>query len=468
MAPRFLSAAAGSGMVALLAVLLAAPAVAQQAGDAGAPMLRGSQAAGEAPADAAERAAPRDVPPAPGLPQMARLPQAQPLPRMPAMAPVPPPPPPQAGKLPEKPGKDPFAPAGLRRGAFVYYPEVEADGIFTDNIDQVPHGKRASLGLRIAPGLRVKSLWPRHELSLSLKGAYIAWSREGEDEAELSASADLRLDARRGLRLDIGAGYDLGEEDATPARLEHVARLRAKVSRDGGRLRLSAAAEVERTFYTAPLSGGSSGHDDDYTTPSLALRASLDSGGMLRPYVEAGGDARIHDRNRDASGMKRDSIGAYAEAGVEFAPSAIWSGSLGLRLAVRDYDDPARGTVHGLGLEGALTWRPTRMTKVDMKATFDIDEEAGTKGARKYRLELTPQHALRRNLTLKGILAAEYADYLGGSDHEWLLDAGAEVAWTFHRGLALVGRYMLERQWSTFAGGDYLENRISLGLRYRM
>ncbi len=479
MAPIFPFAVARPGVAAAAViaglVVAAAPGAAQQVPDEGNVVLRGAQDGEGAPAavDGVAQGIARAQ--LPSLSQVPPLPRMEQPPALPQVGRVRPPAVADrdralsdTGQQLQEPGTDPFAPAGLRRGAFVYYPEVELDGIFSDNIDQVAHGKRAAAGLRIAPSLRMKSLWPRHELSLSLKGAYIAWNRAGEDEASLEAGADLRLDMRRGTRLELSAGYDLGEEDATPARLEHQPRLSARIVHDGGRLRLSATAEVSRTFYTAPLSGGSSGFDDDYTMPGAALRATLDTGGALRPYVEVGGDARIHDRNRDASGTKRNSLGGYAQAGVEFAPSAIWSGALGLRLALRDHDDPGRGTVHGLGLEGNLTWRPRRTTQVVMKASFDIDEEAGTNGARKYRLELTPQHALRRNLTLKGIFTAEYSDYLGAADHEWLLDAGAEVTWTFHRGLALVGRYMLERQWSTFAGGDYLENRISIGLRYRL
>ncbi len=375
----------------------------------------------------------------------------------------------QAPSPPAEPA-DPFAPPGLRRGAFTLHPGMEADVVFTDNLDQTEKGRRAAAGLRLAPSLRLKSNWPRHELEIGLKGAFIAWSREGEKEATFSAEMKTRLDIRRGTALRLEATYDLGEEDDPPERLQHDLGLKTTLSHDIGRLRLSATAQAARTFYTRPLGGGAAGSDDDYTTPAGSLRVSWELSPALRPYLEAGGDMRIHDRNRDSAGRKRNSAGAWVEAGAEFAPDGVWSGAIGLRLALRDYDDPAYGTTRGAGVNAELGWRPSRITEIRLKSAFDIDETtaSGASGARKYTVSLAPRHALRANLTLKGLLQAEYADYVGISDHELTLTAGGEIAWKFHRGCELVGAYALERQWSTFSGADYLENRITIGLRYRM
>jgi len=246
-------------------------------------------------------------------------------------------------------------------------------------------------------------------------------------------------------------------------------RLKTSLTHVTGRVKLTARANVARTIYTAPLSGGSAGTDDDYTTPSIGLRASLQDSPVLHPYAEIGADMRIYDRNR-MGGVKRNSKGAYAEAGVEFAPDGIWSGALGLRLAMRDYDDPSYKTAWGAGLNGSLTWRPTRVTEVKLTSSFDIDEDntSGSSGARKYKVTLAPRHMLRANLVLRGNLGLEYTGYIGIPDHEEILTAGAELAWRFHRGFELVGAYAAEKQWSTFAGADYLENRITIGLRYKM
>ncbi len=435
------------------------------------PLLRGAQppASAAAPRRANPFALPRPqametirpIPPIPGIDAPA------PMPRQDAAAELPPPPPPPL--LPARPPRGPFDPVGLRAGAFTLYPSIETDAVVTDNLDQTPSGKKAAAGLRLAPALRLRSNWVRHDLDVNLKGEFIQWSRDGAREGTLSADAKLRLDIRHTDYANIETSYDIGEEDGASKRLQHDVKLKTSLTHDTGRIRLTAGANVARTFYTKPLSGGSAGGDDDYTEPSVTLRASYSGSPALRPYAEISGGLRIYDKNR-SGGIKRNSKGGYAEAGVEFAPDGVWSGAIGLRLAMRDYDDPSYRTAYGAGLNGSLTWRPTRLTEVKLASTFAIDEDntSGSSGARKYKVTITPRHMLRENLTLRGELGLEYIDYIGISDHEEILTAGAELAWRFHRGFELVGAYAAEKQWSTFASADYLENRFTIGLRYRM
>ncbi len=366
--------------------------------------------------------------------------------------------------------RDPLETPGMRIGAFTLRPSLEVDGLHSDNVDQTETNRVSAQGVRLAPALRLRSNWVRHELRVAAKGEFISWSNGGGKEATASASARLRMDVRRMTQAIAEMTYELGEEDSTPKRLQHDLVVKGTLVHTMGRVRVEASAGAGRTFYTAPLSGGSAGSDDDYTVPEVSLRISKESGSVLRPYLELGADMRIHDRKRDDAGLKRDSRGAYVEAGIGFSPSAIWSGYLGVRAVVRDYEDPSLQSVLGAGLVGELMWRPTRLTEVRLQSSFDVDEttDAGVSGVRKYRLTLTPRHALRRNIILKGNIGLEYSDYVGSSDHELVLTAGAEVAWRFWRDHELVAAYSVERQWSTLADGDYLENRIMLGLRFRI
>ena len=418
----------------------------------------------------ARRQPPLPQPVRPPAPQRLRRPEAIPapgilateVPRLEAGAGIPV----EADPL----ARDPLETKGMRVGGFILRPSLEVDGAYSDNVNQKETDRVSASGLRVAPSLRLRSNWVRHELSVAANGEFIAWDNGGGEDATLSASARLRVDVRRTTQAIAEASYELGEEDAPSKRLQHDLRLKGSLAQEMGRVRVEASAGAGRTFYTAPLSGGSSGADDDYTVPEVSLRVSKQSGSILRPYLELGADMRIHDRRRDGAGVERDSKGAYLEAGIGFSPSVIWSGYLGLRAVVRDYDDPSLQSVLGAGLVGELRWRPTRLTEVRLQSAFDIDETtaAGVSGVRKYRLSLTPRHALRRNVIIKGTLGLEYSDYVGSTDHELVLTGGMEIAWRFWREHELVAAYSVERQWSTLADGDYLENRIMLGLRFRI
>ncbi len=470
----------GAAAVCLAALLVAAPGVApaQETATDAALLLRG--AVDDLPADEAATAAEdgngpdrRSVLPQPEQPPaMEQLPRPRALPgpdaaememlRQEADAVTAP----EADPL----ARDPLETKGVRVGGFTLRPSLEVDGVHSDNVNQTETDRVSAFGLRVAPALRLRSNWVRHELSVAANGEFLTWDNGGGKDATLSAEARLRVDVRRTTQMIADATYELGDEDTTPKRLQHDLLLKGTLAHEMGRVRVEVSAGAGRTFYTAPLSGGSSGSDDDYTVPEVSLRISKQSGSVLRPYVELGADMRIHDRKRDDAGLERDSKGAYVEAGIGFSPSAIWSGYLGVRAVVRDYEDPSLQSVLGAGLVGELTWRPTRLTEVRLQSSFDIDEttDAGVSGVRKYRLTLTPRHALRRDVILTGNLGLEYSDYVGSADHELVLTGGAEIAWRFWRDHELVAAYSVERQWSTLADGDYLENRIMLGLRFRI
>src|SRR6185312_9118733 len=73
--------------------------------------------------------------------------------------------------------QDPFAPTGIRVGAFTFYPAVELTGGFDSNPTHVQGGKDSFLFM-VAPELRVRSDWERHALNADIKGSYLTYSRD--------------------------------------------------------------------------------------------------------------------------------------------------------------------------------------------------------------------------------------------------------------------------------------------------
>src|SRR6185312_8050746 len=72
---------------------------------------------------------------------------------------------------------DPFAPTGIRAGAFTFYPAVELTGGFDTNPTHVQGGKDSFLFM-VAPELQVRSDWERHALNADIKGSYLTYSRD--------------------------------------------------------------------------------------------------------------------------------------------------------------------------------------------------------------------------------------------------------------------------------------------------
>ncbi len=361
-------------------------------------------------------------------------------------------------------------PDGIPVGAHRLRTDVETDVLVTDNVYQTDSGRTADIGERLSARLTLESAWTRHALRGSLQATETAWRETGLDDLALEARIDTRLDLARGHTADLAAGWRLAPETDGPERLAHALSVEAGWRVTAGILRPSIGIGIVRMIYTDRTVSGDqvNAGDDDYTEPELRLGLTLDRGGRLRPFVTGSYSWRRHDERRDSAGVPRDSHGGAVEAGVEL-DDAVWSGRLAVRYAARRYDDPATGTVKGLGLDAALTWRPDRLTTVDMTAGLAIDDTAvaGATAVRRYSGALRLARAVRENLTITAGVAADYADYAGSPDHEFTLSGALAAEWRLNRNLSLLAGWRIERQWSTFANGDYLENRLRLGLRHR-
>src|SRR5262249_10986867 len=64
--------------------------------------------------------------------------------------------------------EDPFAPIGIRTGAFTFFPALELRGGYDSNPAHVQGGKGSGQFI-VAPELRVRSDWERHQLNADIK-----------------------------------------------------------------------------------------------------------------------------------------------------------------------------------------------------------------------------------------------------------------------------------------------------------
>ncbi len=388
-----------------------------------------------------------------GLSQLPRLPATpRPQPLRTGSIDAPPPLPTQRNPVPAPPSPD-----GLRMGAFVLTGEVETGPVWSSNRDG--NGKDA-IGARVAPDLRLVSDWVRHELAFSASGTFIAWSRGGK-EARGNAGVKLRLDARRDLRYRLGVTYAVDELDAGSDVLEHEVDATAAVEYDRNRLRVTATAGVLRNYHWQDPT------NEDYFQPHVSLRGRLRTAPALAIYGEAGADVRLHDANRNPqTGEKRNSRGAYMEAGVELLRGPILEGRAGVRLSARDYDDPGASLFKGVGVNGNVTWRPRRTTTLTADAAFSMEDNGDTGRARQQTLGLAVEQQLRHGLDLRGRVEGEYTNPETGND-TLTLRVSASLAWQIWRRLWIVPGYDYEKTFVRGGADSTPEHRARISLRHR-
>ncbi|HHN67893.1 MAG TPA: hypothetical protein ENK15_07650 [Thermopetrobacter sp.] len=365
--------------------------------------------------------------------------------------------------------RDPFAPVGLRAGGGRLFPAIGADVIFTDNLDKTAGGRVMAFGARLTPRLRYESRWSRHRLEVTAAGEIISWLTGGAPprlEATANIDARLRLDVRRDTRLEVTTGYELGREETGAQRARHDLSGDVLLSHRFGRLRASVGGGADGRFL-APAAGS---YNDDYVAPNARLRLSYGIGWRLRPYVEAAADMRRYIVATDSSGRLRHSIGISGEAGVEIAGDGIFSGRLGVKYTHRFYADPATPAAGGVGVVGEIVWRPTRRTRVSLSAGFDLGEStvSGASAEREQSVELALRHGIGARLVLTGGVGLTHTQYLGLARRDLTYAASAAAQWQFSRRFGLTAGWELNWRDSSVNANDYLENRLTLGLQFRM
>ena len=378
---------------------------------------------------------------------------------------------------------EPYAPLGLRAGAFMLFPSLGISGTYSDNVGQVSHAPRDDAGLRLTPALRVESNWVRHRLTFDGSGDLVFYKRQRDfDETTANATANLRLDVRRTTTAEFIADYRLSETSASDSEVPDAAVGRRQDQEFGisGALthrfnRLSATATVGAralVFDDVELAGGGreNNSDRDYIEPSVALRLGYETSPAIQPFIEAGYRPRVHRRARDRSGQRRNSHGGFLRAGIDLNLSPVWSGNVAARYDVRVFDDRRLDSVHAVGVDANVTWQPTRLTRVVFTAASGIDESAssGVSGSRTYQGSIAVSHNLRENIVIGATGGIDFSDFIGASDEELLLSGGLSASYRIAREIELLASYEIRGFESTQPGSDYIENQISAGFRFRL
>ncbi len=372
---------------------------------------------------------------------------------------------------------DPYAAPGLRLGAFTLFPELKVGGVVTSNA-QGTAGGASDLALEVTPSFRLESDWVRHKLTMSGDATLERFAKYKDLSSESgSMAAALRLDVRRTTTADLDVKYELqstgNESSEVPAtaigkRRDHTFSGAAALNRDlgGAELRLKLGAE-RRLYDDVELSGGGSedNGDREYTVYTVALRGALARGAMLSPYVEAAYEPRIHDREADRNGIRRDSRGIRLSAGLAIDDDPIWSGEVGASLLYRTYEEGSLEDQWAPGLTASLAWQPTDLTRLEFNTGVSLEETvtASQSATKRWFADVEATHALRENLDLKAGSGFTVED---GSGTSLTTEASLGIDWAVNPYLLLSTVY--EASWvDDSSAPNYSEHRLTSSVTLR-
>jgi hypothetical protein len=374
---------------------------------------------------------------------------------------------------------DPFAPIGVRVGAFNVRPAIEFTGGYDTNPARTSGGKPSWFGV-IAPELLVNSNWTRHELTATLRGSYSAYTPASElNRPSMDARVNGRVDVTDSTRLDFEGRFLLGtDRPGSPNIQANLERFpiftnlggTAGIGQRFNRFEVTAKALADRTVYqNSTFVDGSTESNDDRNFNRLggAVRAAYELTPGVKPFIETAADSRVHDLAIDRFGLRRDSEGGYVKGGSTFEISRILTGDAAVGWVTRSYKDPSLRDINGFTFDASLVWLMSGLTTVKLAAATTADETTipGVSGVFARDVTLQIDHAFRRWLIATLRFNVGFDEYVGSprNDDRFALSAG--IVYKLTREMAV--RAEVRREWrnSNVAGNDFVSNVVLVGLR---
>lgn len=401
----------------ITAALLAAPLMAGAAPPEPPPVQTQSQS---------ETKAGATQPPAPDL---ARLPEQQPLPGFPPM-------------------QQEFP--GIPWGSFLAFPEFILAATYDDNI----YGQRRNIEedtiFTLSSSLGLKSDWKQHALNFDVGADFDRYlDHNDENVNDYWAGVDGRFDINKTSNVFGGARFSHDHEDRSsadaltatqqkePTVFDH-SEAHLGFAGDIGKVRLRVGGTYDRYNFKDGVSGTGTNLDNDYRDRDMnSLGARV--GYVYSPNYEIFAQYATDDRNYDnaipGQTFNRDSDGYRAAVGLKFRhPAQPLAGEVFAGHMHQDFDHTGFSDVSAPYFGALVNWRPSPLVSVTGFIDRSLEETtvyfvgpppayASSSIDTTYGFEV--ERRLTSRLTVNGRAAYTRSDYQGIDRLDEIIDAGA-------------------------------------------
>lgn len=359
----------------------------------------------------------------------------------------------------DKPRPD-YDALGIPVRGFLVYPAIDLGIGYNSNIFLTENGETGDFYGIVAPSLRARSNWSRHELAANANGTFRRYfdnSVRNEDSwnAGIRGRLDIRSDSSVSADLQTGRQFETpftGEVDSEVASLSSyrydLVSLRG--SHVAGRNRFAAALNHSNyEFSDVEFADGSEidQSNRDRTINGVVLQAEHAFRPSLALYGQLSYAQTDYDDSLALGVANRDSDGYRAIGGVSFDAEALVRGIAAVGYTRRDYDSPLFSDVGGFSFDTRLEYFYSRLTTFTFRARRIIqDSSLGITSAYfDNRVSLFADHELRQNVILSGSAELSHQDFIDSPLKNTVYRLGAR------------GRYLFNRSFSSSLGVTYSE-----------
>lgn len=373
-------------------------------------------------------------------------------------------------------------PSGLRLGSFLVSVGAGAGVLYTDNALSSSTNKVSDRIYTASASIDARSDWTRHSVTAGVSVVREYYQKSStEDSKSASGNVDARIDVLRYTTIDLGAGFNFGQEERSSIDLNTAAisptktqtyAARAGINHRINRVSISLRGAFETfEFDDTPLNNGTIEDSSDRSYVSLAgtLRVGYEFSPRLTMFTEATYTDNTYDRRVDSNGEIRDSQSYGASVGIVTEITGLLSGETSIGYRQAEFDDPNFSSIGALALNASLTWTPTPLTTVVAAISTGLGETTitGSSGSVNRTASIDITHDWRENITLNANASVEFTDFNAVDSEETTYSASVGFDYSLGRKTSLVARYRFEKFDATTPGRDYEINTIGVRLTYK-
>lgn len=375
-----------------------------------------------------------------------------------------------------------FDPAGIRGGAFVFYPEVATTVGYDSNVYRQPSGSSDAFG-RLRGTLRIQSDLPRHALALDAFVDQRAYARFNTDNAltyDVQGTARLDVDRSANVTATLGHSYQVVERGAAGEILRTRRPIRYDTTAAGlagrktfGRIGVALAGLVSSSDFRNAEAPDGTPLIQNFRTFAL-YRAQGELGYSLRSgataFVSVTGEAR---RFKIATPpIDRDSNSLEVLVGLNSEITPLLRGRIGVGYLRADFADPTVSSRGGLGLNVSLDYLLTELTTLKLSGRRELQNVASVVAPAALVTEIRAgvDHELLRNLILSASAGFQDGEYVNSGLTVNRYTANASAKWLLSRRVRVDADLSFQRRADDSAVGDrdFSQVRASIGLSYRL
>ena len=368
-----------------------------------------------------------------------------------------------------------FKPIGARVGAFQFFPSLEVDVEYGDNIFATQTGGQSDVLTRIRPEFALKSDWNRHALNLKAAPEVVRYYRFTDDSVEnYDFSADGQIDVLRALKVDLDASYALGNEDrgdpnavasATSPTETKTTKAHVGVAYKPAWVSLSIDGDFTDSDFKDVTNRDISitnNDDRDRDKKEITVRLGREYLPDTEMFVKASYNIINYDDALDDNGQNRDSDGYEIVVGTDLDFTGIVTGNVFGGYISQSSDDATLEDIAGPTVGASVNWAATPLMDIKGSVVRGVEETttSGSPGFLSSFASVGVDYEILRQLTASAKIKGTVQDYESIARRDRLLDFDIGAEYLFNRNFSTELKYAFKRKTSDAAGLAYTQNTV--------